>query len=148
MLTAMWSKRCRPTCNRSHAERHTGCHQPESDWLLSSINRHAHLHISTHPDNFRSSFWEFLRSVTTLVLSRRLEEFLFELRVVQGRPFMVRHAEVSWDKRLLDEFKKGFPLLGSWIMAGGRQCEACVLGVTRQGRLHKHVPTRLGREAA
>ncbi|KAF2580450.1 hypothetical protein F2Q68_00005286 [Brassica cretica] len=72
MLTAMWSTRCRRTCKRSHAERHTGCHQPE-------------------------------------VLSRRLEEFLFELRVVQGRPFRVRHAfEVSWDRRLLEEFKKGF----------------------------------------
>ena len=54
MLTAMWSTRCRRACNRSHAERHTGCHQPDGDWLLSSINRHAHLHISTHPDHFRS----------------------------------------------------------------------------------------------
>ncbi|KAF3507319.1 hypothetical protein F2Q69_00007321 [Brassica cretica] len=37
--------------------------------------------------------------VTTPVLSRRLEEFLFELRVVQGRPFRVRHAfevPVTW----------------------------------------------------
>ena len=55
------------------------------------------------------SFREFSRSVTTPVLSRRLEEFLFELRVVQGRPFRVRHAfEVSWDRRLLEESKKGF----------------------------------------
>ncbi|KAF3486227.1 hypothetical protein F2Q69_00053546 [Brassica cretica] len=66
MLTAMWSTRCRRTCNRSHAERHTGCHQLE---------------------------------VNTPVLSRRLEEFLFELRVVQGRPFRVRHdfeVPVTW----------------------------------------------------
>ncbi|KAG5393275.1 hypothetical protein IGI04_023238 [Brassica rapa subsp. trilocularis] len=85
------SMRCRCICNRSMLiemwVRHTGCHQPEGDWLLSSINRHAHLHISTHPNHFRSSFREFPRSVTTPVLSRCLEEFLFELRVVQGRPF-------------------------------------------------------------
>ena len=46
MMTAMWSTRCRRACNRSHAERHTGCHQLEGDWLLSSINRHVHLHSS------------------------------------------------------------------------------------------------------
>ena len=34
---------------------------------------------------------------------------MFELRVVQGRPFRVRHAfEVSWNRRLLEEFKKEF----------------------------------------
>ncbi|KAF3565321.1 hypothetical protein DY000_02014864 [Brassica cretica] len=76
MQPTMWSMRCRRACVRSHAERLTGCHQPE---------------------------------VTTPVLGRRLQRFLFELRVVQGRPFRVRHAfEVSWDRRLLEEFKKGF----------------------------------------
>ena len=50
----MWSTRSRRACNQSHASRHTGCHRPESDWLMSFINRHAHLHISTHPDHFRS----------------------------------------------------------------------------------------------
>ena len=54
LLTTMWSTRCRRACNQSHAERHAGCHQPEGDWLMSTINRHAHLHISTHPDHFRS----------------------------------------------------------------------------------------------
>ena len=54
MLRDMWSTRCRRACVRSHAERHTDCHQPEGDWLLTSINRHAQLHISTHPDHFRS----------------------------------------------------------------------------------------------
>ena len=30
------------------------------------------------------------------------------MRVVQGRQFRVRNAfEVSWDRRLLEEFKKG-----------------------------------------
>ncbi|WZZ01312.1 hypothetical protein YC2023_073640 [Brassica napus] len=29
----MWSTRCRCACVRSHAKRHTGCHQPEADWL-------------------------------------------------------------------------------------------------------------------
>ncbi|KAF2576661.1 hypothetical protein F2Q70_00003159 [Brassica cretica] len=76
MQPTMWSMRCRRACVRSHAERLTGCHQPE---------------------------------VTTPVLGRHLQRFLFELRVVQGRPFRVRHAfEVSWDRRLLEEFKKGF----------------------------------------
>ncbi|KAF3541223.1 hypothetical protein F2Q69_00019057 [Brassica cretica] len=32
----MWSTRCRRTCVRSHAKRHTGCHQPEADWLFST----------------------------------------------------------------------------------------------------------------
>ena len=55
------------------------------------------------------SFREFSRSVTTPVLSHRLEEFLFELGVVQGRTFRVSNAfEVSWERRLLEEFKKGF----------------------------------------
>ncbi|WZZ27511.1 hypothetical protein YC2023_010912 [Brassica napus] len=34
MQPAMWSTRCRRACVRSHAKRHTGCHQPEADWLL------------------------------------------------------------------------------------------------------------------
>ncbi|WZZ15076.1 hypothetical protein YC2023_108165 [Brassica napus] len=38
MQPAMWSTRCRRACVRSHAERHTGGHQPESDWLVFSIN--------------------------------------------------------------------------------------------------------------
>ncbi|WZZ51031.1 hypothetical protein YC2023_051138 [Brassica napus] len=33
MQPAMWSTRCRRACVRSHAKRHTGCHQPQSDWL-------------------------------------------------------------------------------------------------------------------
>ncbi|WZZ32291.1 hypothetical protein YC2023_015692 [Brassica napus] len=40
MQPAIWSTRCRYTCDRSHAKRHTGCHQPEADLLLYSINRH------------------------------------------------------------------------------------------------------------
>ncbi|WZZ25866.1 hypothetical protein YC2023_009267 [Brassica napus] len=34
MQPAMWSTRCRRACVRSHAKRHTGCHQPEADWLI------------------------------------------------------------------------------------------------------------------
>ncbi|KAF2551734.1 hypothetical protein F2Q68_00033697 [Brassica cretica] len=36
MLKDMWSTRCRRACVRSHAKRHTGCHQPEADWFLPS----------------------------------------------------------------------------------------------------------------
>ncbi|KAG5374529.1 hypothetical protein IGI04_042157 [Brassica rapa subsp. trilocularis] len=159
----MWSTRSRRACNRSHASRHMGCHRPESDWLISYINRHAHLHISTHPDHFRS----------VQKRERKQEKFLFELRVVQGRPFKVWHViEVICDRRLLEVFKKGFLLLGSWIMAGGRYRAlsiACLIsnarmlcgkkgyvsmslrglaGSLRQGRLLEYVPTRLGREGA
>ncbi|KAF2531159.1 hypothetical protein F2Q70_00029702 [Brassica cretica] len=38
MKPAMWSTRCRLACVPSHAKRHTGCHQPEADWLVSPIN--------------------------------------------------------------------------------------------------------------
>ncbi|WZZ60520.1 hypothetical protein YC2023_060627 [Brassica napus] len=34
ILKDMWSTRCRRACVRSHVKRHTGGHQPESDWLL------------------------------------------------------------------------------------------------------------------
>ncbi|WZZ27499.1 hypothetical protein YC2023_010900 [Brassica napus] len=40
----------RHACVRSHAKRHTGCHQPEADWLLSSINSPRPQLISSHPD--------------------------------------------------------------------------------------------------
>ncbi|KAF2592888.1 hypothetical protein F2Q70_00043025 [Brassica cretica] len=50
MQPAMWSTRCRRAYVRSHAKRHTGCHQPEADWLLSSINSPRPQLISSHPD--------------------------------------------------------------------------------------------------
>ncbi|KAG5380392.1 hypothetical protein IGI04_028234 [Brassica rapa subsp. trilocularis] len=50
MQRAMWSTRCRRACVRSHAERHTGCHQPEADWLVSPINTPRPQLISSHPD--------------------------------------------------------------------------------------------------
>ncbi|KAF2545965.1 hypothetical protein F2Q70_00020461 [Brassica cretica] len=50
MQPAMWSTRCRRACVRSHVKRHTGCHQPEADWLLPSINRQCLPSASTHPD--------------------------------------------------------------------------------------------------
>ncbi|WZY72185.1 hypothetical protein YC2023_004425 [Brassica napus] len=50
MQPAMWSTRCRRACIRSHAERHTGCHQPEADWLVSPINTPRPQLISSHPD--------------------------------------------------------------------------------------------------
>ncbi|KAG5373993.1 hypothetical protein IGI04_042689 [Brassica rapa subsp. trilocularis] len=50
MQPAMWSTRCRRACVRSHAERHTGCHQPEADWLVSPINTPRPQLISSHPD--------------------------------------------------------------------------------------------------
>ena len=75
MHTAMWSTRCRRACVRSHAERHTGGHQPESDWLLSSIDIYDLPLISPQPDHTKASlkrerepenkarvseiFWEF-----------------------------------------------------------------------------------------
>ncbi|WZZ63727.1 hypothetical protein YC2023_075097 [Brassica napus] len=37
MQPAMWCTRCRRACVRSHAKRHSGCHQSESDWLASSV---------------------------------------------------------------------------------------------------------------
>ncbi|WZZ15334.1 hypothetical protein YC2023_108423 [Brassica napus] len=52
MQPAMWSTRCRRACVRSHAERHTGCHQPEADWLVSPINTPRPQLISSHPDLF------------------------------------------------------------------------------------------------
>ncbi|WZZ59052.1 hypothetical protein YC2023_059159 [Brassica napus] len=45
----MWSTRCRRACARSHAKRHTGCHQPEADWVLSPINTPRPQLISKHP---------------------------------------------------------------------------------------------------
>ncbi|WZZ03195.1 LOW QUALITY PROTEIN: hypothetical protein YC2023_089116 [Brassica napus] len=50
MQPAMWSTRCRRACVRSHAEQHTGCHQPEADWLVSPINTQRPQLISSHPD--------------------------------------------------------------------------------------------------
>ncbi|WZZ89565.1 hypothetical protein YC2023_118144 [Brassica napus] len=50
MQPDMWSTRCRRACVRSHAKRHTGCHQPEADWLVSPINTprpSSFLHIQT-----------------------------------------------------------------------------------------------------
>ncbi|KAF2539175.1 hypothetical protein F2Q68_00021751 [Brassica cretica] len=50
MQSDMWSTRCRRTCVRSHAKRHTGCHQPEADWLVSPINTPRPQLISSHSD--------------------------------------------------------------------------------------------------
>ncbi|WZZ28902.1 hypothetical protein YC2023_012303 [Brassica napus] len=50
MQPDMWSMRCRRACVRSHAKRHTGCHQPEAYWLLSPINTPQLQLISSHPD--------------------------------------------------------------------------------------------------
>ncbi|KAG5407886.1 hypothetical protein IGI04_014005, partial [Brassica rapa subsp. trilocularis] len=50
MQPDMWSTRCRRACVRSHAKRHTGCHQPEPDLLVSPINTPRPQIISSHPD--------------------------------------------------------------------------------------------------
>ncbi|WZZ70219.1 hypothetical protein YC2023_081589 [Brassica napus] len=50
MQPDMWSTRCRRACVRSHAKRHTGCHQPEADWLVSPINTPRPQLIYSHPD--------------------------------------------------------------------------------------------------
>ncbi|WZZ15456.1 hypothetical protein YC2023_108545 [Brassica napus] len=50
MQPAMWSTRGRRACVWSHAERHTGCHQPEADWLVSPINTPRPQLISSNPD--------------------------------------------------------------------------------------------------
>ncbi|WZZ27065.1 hypothetical protein YC2023_010466 [Brassica napus] len=49
MQPDMWSTRCRRACVRSHAKRHTGCHQPEADWLVSPINTPRPQLIYSHP---------------------------------------------------------------------------------------------------
>ncbi|WZZ40851.1 hypothetical protein YC2023_037110 [Brassica napus] len=57
MQPDMWSTRCRRTCVRSHAKRHTGCHQPEADWLLSLINipqPSSFLQIQTCPKQLKN----------------------------------------------------------------------------------------------
>ncbi|WZZ15069.1 hypothetical protein YC2023_108158 [Brassica napus] len=46
MQPAMWSTRCRRACVRSHAERHTGCHQPEADWLSAPREGSGQLKIN------------------------------------------------------------------------------------------------------
>ncbi|WZZ34737.1 hypothetical protein YC2023_018138 [Brassica napus] len=38
MQPDMWSTRCRRACVRSHAKRHTGCHQPEAVWPYRPIS--------------------------------------------------------------------------------------------------------------
>ncbi|KAF3602092.1 hypothetical protein F2Q69_00036365 [Brassica cretica] len=50
MQPAMWSTRCRRAYVQSHAKRHTGCHQPEADWLLSPMNIPRPQIISSHPE--------------------------------------------------------------------------------------------------
>ncbi|WZZ88546.1 hypothetical protein YC2023_117125 [Brassica napus] len=50
MQLSMWSTRCCRACVQSHAKRRTGCHQPEADRLLSSIDSPRPQIISSHPD--------------------------------------------------------------------------------------------------
>ncbi|WZZ50354.1 hypothetical protein YC2023_050461 [Brassica napus] len=50
MQPDMCSTRCRRACVRSHAKRHTGCHHPEADWLVSPINTPRPQLIYSHPD--------------------------------------------------------------------------------------------------
>ncbi|KAF3591270.1 hypothetical protein DY000_02025979 [Brassica cretica] len=46
MQPDMLSTRCRRACVWSHAKRHTGCHQPEADWLLSPWKGSVQLNIN------------------------------------------------------------------------------------------------------
>ncbi|KAF3507313.1 hypothetical protein F2Q69_00007327 [Brassica cretica] len=93
MLIDMWAVWCRSACNQPTNHTCGGRRVTMHDILIMltsmwstrcrrACNRsHAERHTGCHqPD------------VTTPVLSHRLKEFLFELRVVQGRPFRVRHA--------------------------------------------------------
>ncbi|KAG5384480.1 hypothetical protein IGI04_035950 [Brassica rapa subsp. trilocularis] len=173
----MWSTRSRRACNRSHASRHTVCHRPELDWLMSYINRHAHLHISTHPDHFRSLFKGGHSRFGTSLRSFAIGGYLrcsrkgFSRGFGQGsKPQRTKHCESR--QLIADLFSCRFLLLGSWIMAGGRYRAlsiACLIsnakmlcgkegyvsmslrglaGSLRQERLLEYVPTRLGREGA
>ncbi|KAF3523374.1 hypothetical protein F2Q69_00050677 [Brassica cretica] len=147
MLKDMWSTRCRRACVRSHAKRHTGCNQPEADWLLSPINAPRPQLISTHPDlvleSFRGQLYTDIESTpregsVQLNSSWTVHSFDDQVEVLSG---------VSSDPRVLDQSKfcsvlrrevrrtvqelkevlpesrsvlpDLFPLLGSWIMAGG-----------------------------
>ncbi|WZZ27512.1 hypothetical protein YC2023_010913 [Brassica napus] len=73
MQPAMWSTRCRRACVRSHAMRHTGCHQPEADWLLSSINSPRPQLISSHPDLPLSSFDDQLEMLSGVISVLRVQ---------------------------------------------------------------------------
>ncbi|WZZ36158.1 hypothetical protein YC2023_019559 [Brassica napus] len=46
MQPEMWSTRCRRACVRSHAKRHTGCDQPEADWLSAPKEGSVQLKIN------------------------------------------------------------------------------------------------------
>ncbi|KAF2577303.1 hypothetical protein F2Q68_00005242 [Brassica cretica] len=73
MLKDMWSTRCRRACIRSHAKRHTGCHQPEADWLLSPTNTPPSQLISSHPDLSKlSNHWI---SICVNFIEKKVEVF-------------------------------------------------------------------------
>ncbi|KAF3505030.1 hypothetical protein F2Q69_00042488 [Brassica cretica] len=108
MLIDMWVVWCRSACNQPTNQTCGGVILHDILILLTTMwstrcrracNRsHAERHAGCHQPE-----------VTTPVLSHRLEEFLFEFRVVQRMTFRVRHAfAVSWERRLLEQFKKGF----------------------------------------
>ncbi|KAF2572417.1 hypothetical protein F2Q70_00003164 [Brassica cretica] len=129
MMTAMCSTRCRRACTPTFTFQHI--HTTSDQFKNVRESRERKQEVSIVFESFR----EFSRSYTTPVLDRRLQKFLFELRVVQGRTFRVRHASECLVSSCADSLPD-------------QQCDTCVLGVTRQGRLRKHVPTQLGREFA
>ncbi|WZZ88570.1 hypothetical protein YC2023_117149 [Brassica napus] len=57
MLKDMWSTTCSLGCVWSHAKRHTGCHQPEADWLLKVEKESKSFRaISRVLESFRGQF--------------------------------------------------------------------------------------------
>ncbi|KAF2582894.1 hypothetical protein F2Q68_00005294 [Brassica cretica] len=93
MRTDMQKHEMSPYLQSKNVDRHVGARgaAAHATGAMQSDTRAATNLMREEARGF-DSFWEFSRSVTTPVLSRRLKEFLFELRVVQGRPFRVRHA--------------------------------------------------------
>ncbi|WZZ60620.1 hypothetical protein YC2023_060727 [Brassica napus] len=87
MQPDMWSTRCRRACIRSHAKRHTGCHQPEADWLVSPINTPRPQFISSHPDLSKPTPRD---GSVQLNSSRALSSFYDQVEMLSGVSSVLR----------------------------------------------------------
>ncbi|KAF3505328.1 hypothetical protein F2Q69_00044783 [Brassica cretica] len=95
MQPDMWSTRCHHACVRSHAKRHTGCHQPEADWLVSPINTPRHQLIYSHPDLSTGSD----QSKFCSILRREVRRTVQELKEVLSRSVCRGLSVSSWRSR-------------------------------------------------
>ncbi|KAF2599265.1 hypothetical protein F2Q68_00011617 [Brassica cretica] len=103
MQPEMWSTRCHRACVRSHAKRHTGCHQPEADWLVSPINTPRPQIISSHPD---------LSKATPKEGSVQLKINQMKIRSDGNEVNMARERE---RKKVVDvEYDHSVPLMIKW----------------------------------